>query len=302
MLSSILFASPDICSDTLTPLIPEPDIAALKARYLGRCFRGIPMQPWFPIPTEIPVSVQHTSTSISPFTLLVDVDLPSVGLQTLHILVDTGAQLNLVDASLFPPDIFIPSHKHFSLSSVDGTRVQGGTKTVTLSLAFRTLAGSLTIPTTFYDTPSLFPHHAILSFPWLVLNKIVIDTTHRSLCTQTVPPHVIISAECVEVPFHPYSPHSVKPCFTVDCASDSESDHERPSPRHLDSLDAPEDGREPLLTEVLHPYTSSSSFSPFPHDDIHGLNHHTSSLFVSNGTISYLISTDMITMESPEVE
>ena len=56
--------------------------------------------------------------------------------RVLSILVDTGAQVNLVKQGSFGEEAFVPAKRPVDLVSVSGDKVEGGQKAVPLSVAF----------------------------------------------------------------------------------------------------------------------------------------------------------------------
>ena len=62
--------------------------------------------------------------------------LPNGVTKELKILVDTGAEANLVRKNLLPRELFYPSHNHLRLLTANGQDMQGGQREINLDLRF----------------------------------------------------------------------------------------------------------------------------------------------------------------------
>ena len=120
-------------------------------------------------------SVSHKSEELQ-LVLLVKAFLPDGDETRLKILIDTGAQVNLVRKGLISDWLLKPASEKLSLRTANGQVMEGGDKQVEISLGFRqvfrgeTMAELSWIPATFVDAD--IHVDAILSYPWLVENKL----------------------------------------------------------------------------------------------------------------------------------
>ena len=95
---------------------------------------------------------------------------------TLRALVDNGAEANLIRKGLLPPHIMQISKNPLALVTADGTRMDGGSREVTLKLTFKLdqpdQTGNVEWSTTgtFHDAD--IQVDAILSYPWLEQSKL----------------------------------------------------------------------------------------------------------------------------------
>ena len=98
--------------------------------------------------------------------------LPNGQERELKVLIDTGAQANLIRTGLVSKLLMGPAAEPINLRTANGQKMEGGTQNVTLTLGFRRVvhgayAPALAIfPATFYDADIYID--AILSYPWLV--------------------------------------------------------------------------------------------------------------------------------------
>ena len=92
----------------------------------------------------------------------------------LSALIDTGAEVNLVNSKLIPQKFFSPAKKPVKLGAANSTRLIGGTKEIFSTLNFAALEVvnkqklDLRIPFQAYDAH--IKHDCIISFSWLVDN------------------------------------------------------------------------------------------------------------------------------------
>lgn len=89
------------------------------------------------------------------------------------ILIDTGAQPNLVRKNLFSPHLFKNSLHPLTLSAANGGRVEGGQKEIILTLTFRNLTSgeNMSFRGLFFEAD--IPLDMILSHGWMGKNKLV---------------------------------------------------------------------------------------------------------------------------------
>ena len=92
------------------------------------------------------------------------------------ILIDTGAQINLIRKDMVPEWMFTDAPEKINLRTVSGQRLAGGERQVDLMLGFRQVLQGETMPdlrwepATFYEADIRVD--AILSHPWMVETKI----------------------------------------------------------------------------------------------------------------------------------
>jgi hypothetical protein len=104
----------------------------------------------------------------------------------LEILVDTGAQANLIRSDLVPSALFQKAKKPVRLVTANNSVLAGGDKVVTLNLCFQKVEGvpspePLVQPAEFYAAK--IDVDAILSYPWLRANHMGVFPHHDSLAT-----------------------------------------------------------------------------------------------------------------------
>ena len=89
----------------------------------------------------------------------------------IEVLVDTGAQINLIKKGIIPNYAFRPAKKPFTLMAANGGLLPGGQQEVKLDLTFMKVSGDTTEPQEWRTTASFYeadiPMDAILGYPWL---------------------------------------------------------------------------------------------------------------------------------------
>ena len=97
------------------------------------------------------------------------------------ILVDTGAQPNLVKRGLFPRFLFRQASRQLNLSAANQTRIEGGTHTILLTLTFlNSFTGKIhRLHGSFYEAD--ISVDLILSNSWLAQNDIVLLPSENRL-------------------------------------------------------------------------------------------------------------------------
>ena len=111
---------------------------------------------------------------------LVQAESASGDFRPLKILIDTGAQANLVSEALYPPAEFRETARPVVLRGVNNTIVKGGTKEMTLRLHFKMEKGAESLPAVFYNAADIGVD-AILGYPWLKRNGIIFDMPNHEL-------------------------------------------------------------------------------------------------------------------------
>ena len=95
----------------------------------------------------------------------------------LHALVDTGAEVSLINPGLVSPDLFKPSPKPVRLGVANSHRLPGGTQQTTMILTFDARdqdtgkRRQLSLPLTAYDAAVVCD--IILSYKWMAENHIM---------------------------------------------------------------------------------------------------------------------------------
>ena len=98
---------------------------------------------------------------------------------------DTGAQVNLIRKDMMPSWLFRDAEEKLNLRTANGQKLDGGEKEICLSLGFRQVIQGEAMPELFWS-PAVFYEadirvDAILSYPWLVRNKIGVFPHLRAL-------------------------------------------------------------------------------------------------------------------------
>ena len=95
--------------------------------------------------------------------------------QPAEVLVNTGAQANLIRRNLFSKKDFAPARFPVNLKGVNGVPVRGGDMEITLQLFFNTASEKFSpLSATFYNADDIGVD-MILSYPWLRRNGIIFD-------------------------------------------------------------------------------------------------------------------------------
>ena len=70
-------------------------------------------------------------------TLLIEVELPDGNFQNLKILIDTGAEANLIRKGLLPSHLFAVAKEPLIFVAANGQRLGGGSRVIPLNLYFQ---------------------------------------------------------------------------------------------------------------------------------------------------------------------
>jgi len=124
--------------------------------------------------------------------LEVTAEHPSGRTVTMHVLVDTGAEANLIRKGLMP-DLMVPSTRPLALYTADGSRMDGGRREVNLALVFgarkwrerKGPAWDWRATASFHEAD--IQVDAILSHPWLVSKRLGVFPHLKSLALLTEP-------------------------------------------------------------------------------------------------------------------
>ena len=116
-------------------------------------------------------------------------------MRNLKILIDTGAQVNLVRSGLISGHLFQGATKIVRLVTASGTVLPGGERTVDLQLKFSSVeepgvrSRTFVYPTTFYE--AAIKVDAILSYPWLLENEVGVMPHKRALAVEYPEPTLL---------------------------------------------------------------------------------------------------------------
>ena len=105
--------------------------------------------------------------------------------KTLQALVDTGAELNLINPKLLDPSLFSLSPKPIRLGMANSNILLGGTRQVTMNLTFAGVdmdtghIQEVTMPVTAYDGEVVVD--LILSYGWLAEQDILINPRRHGM-------------------------------------------------------------------------------------------------------------------------
>ena len=115
----------------------------------------------------------------------------------LSVLVDTGAEVNLINPKLMNPDLLVPSTHPVRLGVANSLLLKGGGKEVTMTLTFQGKEMDtgknmkLCLPVTAYDGEMVCD--LILSYGWLAQNDVLINPRRHGLLFQD-------TSSCIWVP------------------------------------------------------------------------------------------------------
>jgi len=118
--------------------------------------------------------------------------LPNGETKNLRILIDTGAQANLVRTGLIPRHLFYGAPRVLKLITASGQRMEGGERVVDVNLEFSMEKNGhqqeekVQFPTTFYE--AAIKMDAILSYPWMEQRKIGVFPHKRALIAELPDP------------------------------------------------------------------------------------------------------------------
>ena len=113
--------------------------------------------------------------------------LPNGQERELKILIDTGAQANLIRTGLVSNLLMTPAPEPISLRTANGQKMEGGSRNVNLTLGFRRVVHGAydpelaSFPATFFDADIYID--AILSYPWLVSQGLGVFPHLRALAS-----------------------------------------------------------------------------------------------------------------------
>jgi hypothetical protein len=123
--------------------------------------------------------------------LKIPAQLPNGATHFLKILIDTGAEANLVRKNLLPSHLFYPSRNPLRLLAANGLLMQGGSFEIDLDLTFTQHFQDYPGVADFCTHASFYEADigvdAILSFPWLSSRKLGIFPHRRALALEGPP-------------------------------------------------------------------------------------------------------------------
>jgi hypothetical protein len=119
--------------------------------------------------------------------MLLSVFLPDNTEKKLKVLIDTGAQANLIRMGTVSDSLFSVSTDPLNLRMANGQRLEGGRRVVETTLGFRQVVRGEMMPEYFWRGCQFYEADitvdAILSFPWLQDNCIGVFPHLRALAT-----------------------------------------------------------------------------------------------------------------------
>jgi len=124
------------------------------------------------------VTIAKVGAYRGPLQMMLEVEayLPNGDPLVVKCLVDTGAEANLIKKGLVPQHMTHAARKKLDLIAVNGQRLEGGTRTANLELAFNMQRGGKNIKekalfnVMFWEAQ--IDCDCILAFPWFAENKI----------------------------------------------------------------------------------------------------------------------------------
>ena len=108
--------------------------------------------------------------------------------KSISILVDTGAEANLVRKGLLSDSLMRNAREPLSFVTASGQPLEGGKRTAKLTLFFEQVVSGQTLPQNrsfqaeFYEAE--IGVDAILSFPWMAQHKIGVFPHHQALALE----------------------------------------------------------------------------------------------------------------------
>jgi hypothetical protein len=119
--------------------------------------------------------------------MLLSVFLPEDTEKKMKVLIDTGAQANLIRMGTVPDSLFSVSTDPLNLRMANGQRLEGGRRVVETNLGFRQVLRGEMMPSYFWRGCQVYEAditvYAILSFPWLQENCIGVFAHLRASAT-----------------------------------------------------------------------------------------------------------------------
>ena len=130
------------------------------------------------LPPDFTVNSIHGRKHELQLVMLMAVALPDDSSLNLKVLVDTGAQANLIRMGLVPDSFLYTSSDPLSLRMANGQYMEGGRRVVDTHLGFRHSVNGELMPSLFWRPGTFYEADikvdAILSFPWLVEHQIAV--------------------------------------------------------------------------------------------------------------------------------
>ena len=149
---------------------------------------------------EYPVNEVKSFNGILQLILSMDVELQNGQLKRLRMLVDTGAEANLIKVGLIPTHLTYPAKKILRLVAANGQAIRGGDRTVVANLKFMQEVGGVRLKDTLNYSVEFWEADievdAILSFPWMCENRLGIFPHHRALAKDH-PVFTLLYGHCV---------------------------------------------------------------------------------------------------------
>jgi len=114
----------------------DSDSDILPIRAAARCPPKVPIKPSH---LDVRAVINQFSLDGADHQMLLPLTVvpPDGARRTLKILIDTGAQANIIRRGALPPDLFRPATKPISMVTASGAALPGGRHTVDITLLFR---------------------------------------------------------------------------------------------------------------------------------------------------------------------
>ena len=117
--------------------------------------------------------------------MLVPVILPDQSKRRLRILVDTGAEANVIRMGMLPNGLFEETVQPLNFVTANGESMRGGRRTIEIRLCFQLFVVGRPVTDFFWSTTEFYEGDikvdAILSYPWLEENRVGIFPHHNAL-------------------------------------------------------------------------------------------------------------------------
>ena len=169
----------------------------VRRRHRSRAIREVYVMPWHLQHGGMPFSIGKIEQRGRKRQLLMEVEATVHGVKrTMRVLIDTGAQANLVRQDLFPGSCFKPARRPLALSTVSGDMLPGGQREIRLKMTFATetedgnpVDGGWKVATVLHDAD--IGCDAILGYEWLVDNKINVKAWTDALQLEQPPKYIL---------------------------------------------------------------------------------------------------------------
>ena len=151
---------------------------------------------------------EYEEIDSTPVHLRIGVTIQREGMEDIpaKVLIDTGAEVNLIRRGIIPPHLLSPASRPLRLVAANNQRLPGGRDVATVHLQFSAVEIDskkkifLTAPTFFYD--AVMEEDIILSYQWLADRNIDVCPSRHGLKTKMGYTSLWISGERLGTPSH----------------------------------------------------------------------------------------------------